>query len=285
MFGDAAFRDDLRLSAVNSINWARVMAQIVYYVTAARSLPGPITASVPSGNFGNVLSGWIARRMGAPIADFIVASNSNDILARFVNDADMSTREVVPTLSPSMDIQVSSNFERLLFEMNGRDGGLTSEQLPRFRAKGRLVDRGRSAGRVHRRLVPGGALRRRHHAGRDRPCLRQTGILIDPHTATGTHAAHVLGGTRRPVVTLATAHPANSRRRSSAPPGCIHNCRPTWPTCSSGRNAPRRSRTTWRTSSGSSNRSPADERDRGRSTRPRLSTSSGGCRAGTTPIR
>ncbi len=138
MFGDAAFRDDLRLSAVNSINWARVMAQIVYYVTAARSLSGPITAAVPSGNFGNVLSGWIARRMGAPIDDFIVASNSNDILARFVNDADMSTRDVVPTLSPSMDIQVSSNFERLLFEMNGRDGGLTSEQLARFRSTGTL---------------------------------------------------------------------------------------------------------------------------------------------------
>jgi len=98
MFGDAAFRDELRLSAVNSINWARVMAQVVYYVTASRSLAGPTTFCVPTGNFGNVLSGWIAREMGAPIRDFIVASNTNDILTRFVNDDDMSTRDVVPTL-------------------------------------------------------------------------------------------------------------------------------------------------------------------------------------------
>ena len=94
---------------------------------------------MPTGNFGNVLSGWIAQRMGAPIAGFDIASNTNDILTRFVNDDDMSTRDVVPTLSPSMDIQVSSNFERLLFEMNDRDGGLTSEQLDRFRATGRLA--------------------------------------------------------------------------------------------------------------------------------------------------
>ena len=155
MFADAAFRDELRLSAVNSINWARVMAQIVYYATAAAALGGPITVCVPTGNFGNVLAGWIARRMGAPIADFIVASNANDILTRFVNDGDMSTREVVPTLSPSMDIQVSSNFERLLFEINGRDGGMTAEQLRRFRATGSAGDRGRPAGRVHRRARSG----------------------------------------------------------------------------------------------------------------------------------
>src|SRR4029079_7962272 len=139
MFADAAFRDEQHLSAVNSINWARVMAQIVYYATAAAALRDPITICVPTGNFGNVLAGWIARRMGAPIADFIVASNANDILTRFVNDGDMSTRDVVPTLSPSMDIQVSSNFERLLFEINGRDGGITSEQLDRFRTTGKLV--------------------------------------------------------------------------------------------------------------------------------------------------
>ena len=138
MFGDEPFRHELRLSAVNSINWARVMAQVVYYVTASRSLDGTPTFCVPTGNFGNVLSGWIAQRMGAPIADFIVASNSNDILTRFINDDDMSTRDVIPTLSPSMDIQVSSNFERLLFEMNGRDGGMTTEQLDRFRQIGSL---------------------------------------------------------------------------------------------------------------------------------------------------
>ena len=111
--------------------------------------------------------------MGAPIDDFIVASNSNDILTRFVNDGDMTTRDVVPTLSPSMDIQVSSNFERLLFEMNGRDGGMTAEQLARFRATGALADRARPARRVHRRLVPRRPLRRRRDARRDRPRARR----------------------------------------------------------------------------------------------------------------
>ncbi len=138
MFNDTAFRDRMHLSAVNSINWARVMAQVVYYVTATDHLRGEINFCVPSGNFGNVFSGWIAKQMGAPIDRLVVASNANDILTRFFSDNDMSTRPVVPSLSPSMDIQVSSNFERLLFEINGRDGGMTSEQLQRFRANGSL---------------------------------------------------------------------------------------------------------------------------------------------------
>jgi threonine synthase len=208
MFGDAEFRDELRLSAVNSINWARVMAQIVYYVTASRALSGSITACVPSGNFGNVLSGWIARRMGAPISNFIVASNANDILTRFIRDGDMSTRDVVPTLSPSMDIQVSSNFERLLFEMNGRDGGLTAEQLARFRTTGRLtVEPDQRAEYLE------GSFRAARcddattiaEIGR---VYADTGILIDPHTATGTFAARRLAAPAETVVTLATAHPA-----------------------------------------------------------------------------
>jgi len=207
MFNDAAFRDELALSAVNSINWARVMAQVVYYVTASRALAGEPRFCVPTGNFGNVLAGWIARRMGAPISGFVVASNANDILTRFVNDDDMSIRAVVPTLSPSMDIQVSSNFERLLFEMNGRDGGLTSEQLARFRATGRLVVEA-----DQRAAYIDGSFRAakaddeatiaeiaRVHAA--------TGMLIDPHTATATAAARALDD-GRPIVTLATAHPA-----------------------------------------------------------------------------
>jgi threonine synthase len=210
MFADAAFRDDLRLSAVNSINWARVMAQTVYYATAANALEGPITACVPTGNFGNVLAGWIARRMGAPIADFIVASNANDILTRFINGGDMSTHAVVPTLSPSMDIQVSSNFERLLFEINGRDGGMTAEQLARFRATGSL----RIEGDQREQFVDGTFRAERCD---DSATLREidrvyrsSGILVDPHTATATYAADRLGGADpdTPVVTLATAHPA-----------------------------------------------------------------------------
>jgi threonine synthase len=211
MFNDAAFRERNQLSAVNSINWARVMAQTVYYVTAAETFADPVTFSVPTGNFGNVLAGWIAREMGAPIRDFIVASNTNDILARFVNDGDMSTRDVVPTLSPSMDIQVSSNFERLLFEMNGRDGGLTAEQLTRFRSTGSLVvepDQRDGFVTGHFRAAAFDDDATLAEIGR---IHRQTGMLLDPHTATGTAAATMLSGlddSNHPVVTLATAHPA-----------------------------------------------------------------------------
>ena len=207
MFNDVAFRERMSLSAVNSINWARVMAQIVYYVTASRALSGPVTFCVPTGNFGNVLSGWIARRMGAPIADFIVASNTNDIITRFVNGASMSVREVVPTLSPSMDIQVSSNFERLLFEINGRDGGQTAEQLQRFRVRDQLdleADQ-------RREWIEGSF---RAASADDEATIAEiarvhceTGMLIDPHTATATAAARSLGS-EHPIVTLATAHPA-----------------------------------------------------------------------------
>jgi threonine synthase len=207
MFNDIGFRERLQLSAVNSINWARVMAQVVYYVTAARSLAGPVTFCVPTGNFGNVLSGWIARRMGAPITEFIVASNTNDILTRFIEHGDMTTRDVVPTLSPSMDIQVSSNFERLLYEMNGRDGGLTAEQLARFRSTGRLeVEPDQRAEWIE------GTFRAASYdddatIAEIRRLYGATGMLVDPHTATGTAAARALGADR-PVVTLATAHPA-----------------------------------------------------------------------------
>jgi len=166
---------------------------------------------VPTGNFGNVLAGWIAREMGAPIRDFVLASNTNDILARFVNEGDMTTRDVIPTLSPSMDIQVSSNFERLLFEMNGRDGGMTAEQLDRFRTAGRLDI---EADQRHD-FIDGTF---RAAAFDDEATLHEiarvwsdTGMFVDPHTATGTAAARLLGGPTgpsAPMVTLATAHPA-----------------------------------------------------------------------------
>jgi threonine synthase len=207
MFNDADFRTRHRLSAVNSINWARVMAQTVYYVVASETFAGRTTFSVPTGNFGNVLSGWIAREMGAPIDRFVVASNTNDILTRFIEQDDMSTREVVPTLSPSMDIQVSSNFERLLFEMNGRDGGLTAEQLRRFRATGRLrVEADQRASFVE------GTFRAARFddeetIGEIGRVYAATGLQIDPHTATGTAAARRCPSPHQ-VVTLATAHPA-----------------------------------------------------------------------------
>ena len=211
MFNDAEFRARMQLSAVNSINWARVMAQIVYYITATDLLAGPINVCVPSGNFGNVFSGWIARRMGAPIDQLVVAANANDILERFFNRNDMSAAAVVPSLSPSMDIQVSSNFERLLFEMNGRDGGLTAEQLQRFRTTGRLsVEADQRAEFIEGRFQAA-RLDDTETLGVISRTYGESGMLLDPHTAVGVgavaklRAAGTLHGT---TVTLATAHPA-----------------------------------------------------------------------------
>ena len=138
-FADAAFRNEVRLSAVNSINWARVMAQIVYYVTAHLSVApdgGPVSFVVPTGNFGNILAGWAAKQMGLPVERLVVASNRNDILTRFFTSGTMEIRGVVPTTSPSMDIQVSSNLERLLFEVLGQDGARIADMMSRFRSDG-----------------------------------------------------------------------------------------------------------------------------------------------------
>ena len=227
MFNDAPFRDRMRLSAVNSINWARVMAQTVYYVYATQQLGWrPTSFSVPTGNFGNVLAGWIARQMGTPIHSLVVGSNQNDILTRFFETQSMVAETVVPTLSPSMDIQVSSNFERLLFEMNGRDGGLTAEQLQRFRSVGRLDV---EADQFERWIAPV------FRAGRfdDTETLRiigeveaATGEVIDPHTAVGIGAARRHREPGVPMVTTSTAHAAKfpdaveraTGRRPALPP-------------------------------------------------------------------
>jgi threonine synthase len=211
MFADTGFRNEMRLSAVNSINWARIVAQIPYYVAAALALGGPdreVAFSVPTGNFGNVLAAWAARRMGLPVARLIVGSNRNDILARFLDSNDMSMVPVEPSLSPSMDIQVSSNFERLLFELLDRDGDATRETMLDFRRTGRMTVSDpiwhRTRGLFHGfRLDDAGTeaeIRRLHAA---------TGYLADPHTAIGIAAARALpcaGGV--PVVAMATAHPA-----------------------------------------------------------------------------
>lgn len=209
MFNDLAFRDELNLSAVNSINWARVMAQIVYYVAAADALGNqPVAFSVPTGNFGNVLAGWIALQMGAPIDALIVGSNTNDILTRFFESRSMVVDGVVPTLSPSMDIQVSSNFERLLFEMNDRDGRRTAQQMSDFRSIGRLDI---EADRYGRWISPVFRAGRCDDAGTlaaMADVFQETGMLIDPHTAVGVAAARSCSRTGVPTVTLATAHPA-----------------------------------------------------------------------------
>ena len=209
MFADQEFRQTYQLSAVNSINWARIVAQVVYYVWAARSLGNqPVSFSVPTGNFGNVLAGWIARRTGAPIEQLIIGSNTNDILTRFVETRQMVNDGVTPTLSPSMDIAVSSNFERLLFEMNGRDGGLTAEQLNRFRRAGRLdVERDQ----FDEWIVPvftAASFDDAQTLATIGDVYRNSGMLTDPHTAVGIAAATAKRDPAVPVVTLATAHPA-----------------------------------------------------------------------------
>ena len=208
MFNDAPFREANNLSAVNSINWARVMAQTVYYFTALESLGRSASFSVPTGNFGNVLAGWIAKQMGAEIEKLIVGSNSNDILTRFFETHSMDMLPVVPTLSPSMDIQVSSNFERLLFEMNNRDGGATTEQLNQFRQTGKLsVEPDQFA----KWITP---TFRAHRASNDetlavmKRIYGESGMLVDPHTAVGIASAETCAEPGIPSITLATAHPA-----------------------------------------------------------------------------
>ena len=212
MFNDAAFRERHRLSAVNSINWARVLAQVVYYFTAIEQLHSadatPVSFSVPTGNFGNVLSGWIARRTGANVGHLIVGSNSNDILTRFFETQQMTTAEVRPTLSPSMDIQVSSNFERLLFEMNRRDGASTAAQIGRFRSSGTLSVTAEQFGEWIRPVFRGHRCTDDETVATIASTYKESGVLVDPHTAVGLAATHACATDDEPVVTLATAHPA-----------------------------------------------------------------------------
>jgi threonine synthase len=212
MFADVPFRTDMHLAAVNSINWARVALQIPYYVAAALALGAPdreVAFSVPTGNFGNVMAAWAARRMGLPIAQLLIGTNRNDILARFLAGNDMTVRAVEPSLSPSMDIQVSSNFERLLFELLGRDATATATTMTRFRAEGRMPVPD-AAWRTACQMFRGFAL---DDAGTLAEIARlhaASGYLADPHTAIGVAAALAVppADAAIPVVVAATAHPA-----------------------------------------------------------------------------
>ncbi|MEZ5377456.1 MAG: threonine synthase [Acidimicrobiales bacterium] len=211
-FNDPELRAAFGLAAVNSINWARVMAQIVYYVWAARLVIGesgdPVSFTVPTGNFGNILAGWYAKRMGLNIDQLVVASNRNDVLTRFFETGALASRRVEPSLSPSMDIQISSNFERLLWEASGRDGRQVDDVLGRFASEGlsAVPDEWVAAIRSEfdaGRLDDDGTLAEIAHI-HDRLAM-----LIDPHTAVGTNVARRL---RRnpdvPMITLSTAAPA-----------------------------------------------------------------------------
>ena len=196
---------------MNSINFARVMAQIVYYFWAALKLGAPerpVAFTVPSGNFGNVYAGYAARQMGLPISHFVIGTNSNDILARFFETGVMTMSEVVPTYSPSMDIQVSSNFERLLFDLYDRNGRALADAMTAFRSTGTLKVGANALAGV-RALFDAGRLDDAGTLAAIADCRRRYGETIDPHTAVG----YALAQQHRrdsaiPMVVLATAHPA-----------------------------------------------------------------------------
>jgi threonine synthase len=211
MFGDADMTARFNIGAVNSINWARLMAQVVYYFAAALQLGAPhrkVAFSVPTGNFGDVFAGYVAAKMGLPIERLIVATNVNDILHRALSAGDYSAGTVTPTAAPSMDIQVSSNFERLLFDCGGRDGLALAEQMRGFEASKamRLTNAQREGASA---LFSSARADATEMARALAWAAHDCGEVIDPHTAIGLHAARAADLPREvPVVTLATAHPA-----------------------------------------------------------------------------
>lgn len=214
LFGDAQVRDALTLSAVNSINWARLMAQVVYYFYAAVRLGAParpVAFSVPTGNFGDVFAGYVAAQMGLPVARLIVATNVNDILHRALTSGDYSTGTVTPTATPSMDIQVSSNFERLLFDLSGRDGAALAAMMGDFEtSRAMSIPADMLAGA--RDLFTSARIDGDTMAHAMRWASENGGEILDPHTAVGFAAARAANiDPAIPVVTLATAHPAKFR--------------------------------------------------------------------------
>lgn len=223
LFNDHQFRDEFNLSAVNSINWARIMAQIAYYFWAAVSLGAPdrpVAFAVPTGNFGNVFAGYAALRMGLPIAQFSVGSNSNDILTRFFATGAMTAQGVAPTLSPSMDIQVSSNFERLLFEFLGRDGAVTANLLGEFSHSGAVTIPAATWTGITA-LFQGYRFDDAATTKLMKDTFAATGETLDPHSAIGYGAglaATLPHGT--PIISLATAHPAKFPDAVTAATGC-----------------------------------------------------------------
>ncbi|WP_147125671.1 threonine synthase [Shimia ponticola] len=208
MFNHFDFRDEVRLAGVNSINWARVLAQVVYYFSSATALGAPyreVSFTVPTGNFGDIFAGYIAKKMGLPIKRLIVATNRNDILHRALSTGDYTTGEVHPTITPSMDIQVSSNFERALFDAYDRDGGAVAQLMTELKEGGFHISQGALQG-----------LREHFGSGRSdehetsqtiTDMFTRTGEILCPHSAVGVKVANdVLGP--EPMITLATAHPA-----------------------------------------------------------------------------
>ncbi|GAN60746.1 threonine synthase [Acetobacter cibinongensis] len=209
-FADMPFRTDMHLSAVNSINWARIAAQIPYYVYAALNFGAPdreVSFAVPTGNFGNILAAWAARKMGLPIRRLCVGSNRNDILTRFLNANDMTMKEVIPSLSPSMDIQVSSNFERLLFELLDRDAEACARIMTGFRSTGHM-DVPAQTWEKARTVFSGLALDDGETEAEIKALHQNSNYLADPHSAIGIAAGRKFREAGVPMIAMATAHPA-----------------------------------------------------------------------------
>jgi threonine synthase len=212
LFNHKSFRDEFALAGVNSINWARVAAQIVYYFSSAVVLGAPhrpVSFAVPTGNFGDILAGWIAKRMGLPIERLVIATNENDILARTLETGRYELQPVTPTQSPSMDIQISSNFERLLYEANGRDAAAVRRLMGGLQQGGGFSLESPSLAAI-RRDFDAARVDEAQTAQEMARVYRETGHLIDPHTAVGVGAARDALARRPqvPMIALGTAHPA-----------------------------------------------------------------------------
>ncbi|MFH6783002.1 MULTISPECIES: threonine synthase [Methylobacterium] len=212
LFQHPRFAEDVRLSGVNSINWARVAAQAVYYFTSAVALGSPhrpVSFSVPTGNFGDILAGWAAKRMGLPVGRLMIATNANDILARTLATGSYEVRGVAPTTSPSMDIQVSSNFERLLFEALDRDAGAVNRLMASLKQSGAFTLDARTLERI-RAEFDAACVPEDEVVAEIRDVYAGTGQIIDPHSAIGVRAARkvLADDPATPVVALATAHAA-----------------------------------------------------------------------------
>ena len=210
MFNDLNFRDTLSLSGVNSINWARIMPQIVYYFTSAISLGAPdrkVSFTVPTGNFGDIFAGFVAKQMGLPIDRLIIATNDNDILSRTIATGSYAMRGVEQTSSPSMDIQISSNFERLLFESYGRDAAAVRGLMRSLGQSGEFTIADAPLKTIREQFAAGRSTVAETAATID-SVLKQDGYLLDPHSAIGVKVARENADTASPMVVLATAHPA-----------------------------------------------------------------------------
>jgi len=209
MFNDFEFRDGVRLAGVNSINWARVLAQVVYYFSSAVSVGAPdrkVSFTVPTGNFGDIFAGYIAKRMGLPIDRLVVATNQNDILHRCLSGQGYHKGETSPSISPSMDIQVSSNFERALFDAYDRDGNAVSKLMDELKQGGFDVSQG--AMEVLQSHFDSGRASEEETSSTIKKTLKSSGELLCPHSAIGVKVANDKPASETPMITLATAHPA-----------------------------------------------------------------------------